>query len=45
VPKLVWRIKLVAELQPGVVTETEGVEGNGKNLGQAICLSGADRPA
>jgi hypothetical protein len=23
VPKLVWRVKLVAELRPGVVTETE----------------------
>jgi hypothetical protein len=23
VPKLVWRVKLVAELQPGVTTETE----------------------
>jgi hypothetical protein len=23
VPKLVWRMKLVAELRPGVVTETE----------------------
>ncbi len=22
-PKLVWRVKLVAELQPGVTTETE----------------------
>ncbi len=22
-PKLVWRVKLVAELRPGVVTETE----------------------
>jgi hypothetical protein len=25
VPKLVWRVKLVAELQPGVMTETEVV--------------------
>src|SRR3954454_16833754 len=24
VPKLVWRVKLVAELEPGVTTETEG---------------------
>src|SRR5215213_4581527 len=24
VPKLVWRVKLVAALRPGVVTETEG---------------------
>jgi len=23
VPKLVWRVKLVAELRPGVMTETE----------------------
>jgi hypothetical protein len=23
VPKLVWRVKLVAELRPGVLTETE----------------------
>jgi hypothetical protein len=23
VPKLVWRVKLVAELEPGVTTETE----------------------
>jgi hypothetical protein len=23
VPKLVWRVKLVAELEPGVATETE----------------------
>jgi len=23
VPKLVWRVKLMAELQPGVMTETE----------------------
>jgi hypothetical protein len=23
VPNLVWRVKLVAELRPGVVTETE----------------------
>jgi len=23
VPKLVWRVKLAAELQPGVATETE----------------------
>ncbi len=22
-PKLVWRVKLVAELEPGVVTQTE----------------------
>ena len=22
-PKLVWRVKLVAELRPGVITETE----------------------
>jgi len=23
VPKLVWRVKLIAELRPGVMTETE----------------------
>jgi hypothetical protein len=39
VPKLVWRVKLVAELEPGVVTETEvtrierGEEANLADLG------------
>ena len=32
VPKLVWRVKLVAELRPGEVTETEvaGIERDGQ---------------
>ena len=50
-PKLVWRVKLVAELEPGVATETEvgrverGEEGGladlGLRLGEAKRLTAA----
>jgi Transposase len=51
VPKLVWRVKLVAELQPGVTTETEvarlerndesGLADLGLRLGEAKQLTAA----
>jgi hypothetical protein len=38
-PKLVWRVKLVAELRPGVTTETEVAR---IERGEAVGLAGCD---
>jgi hypothetical protein len=53
VPKLVWRVKLVAELRPGVITKTEvariergeeaGLADLGLRLDEAKQLTGACR--
>jgi hypothetical protein len=46
VPKLVWRVKLVAELQAGVTTETQGsrIRVCGPMLGVVTETSGLPDP-